>query len=99
MHGLRTKANVSPRRRKPPEACTSTVVSRAKSSYRTRTGTAMVTKQGPLWTIKGRLDSVAPGTEGDWVSIDGTVERIAAGNVTIRGEVAFRVAKEVKEAI
>jgi hypothetical protein len=56
-------------------------------------GTATVTRQGPLWTIKGRLDSVAPGTEGDWVSIDGVVERIAANNVQIRGEVAFRVAK------
>ena len=48
--------------------------------------------QGNLWTIKGRLDSVAPGTEGDWVSIDGVVERIAAGVVQVRGEVAFRVA-------
>jgi hypothetical protein len=56
-------------------------------------GVAAVTKQGALWTIKGRLDSVAPGTEGDWVSIDGVVERIAANNIYIRGEVAFRVAK------
>jgi hypothetical protein len=56
-------------------------------------GVATVTRQGALWTIKGRLDSVAPGTEGDWVSIDGVVERIAANNVYIRGEVAFRVAK------
>jgi hypothetical protein len=56
-------------------------------------GVAAVTKQGALWTIKGRLDSVAPGTEGDWVAIDGVVERIAANNVYIRGEVAFRVAK------
>jgi hypothetical protein len=56
-------------------------------------GAAVVTKQGPLWTIKGRLDSVAPGTEGDWMAIDGVVERIAANNVTIRGEVAFRIAK------
>ena len=56
-------------------------------------GTAAVTKQGPLWTIKGRLDSVAPGSEGDWASIDGVVERIEAGKVAIRGEVAFRVAK------
>ena len=46
-----------------------------------------------LWTIKGRLDSVAPGTEGDWVAVDGIVERISAGHVQIRGEVAFRVAK------
>jgi hypothetical protein len=59
-------------------------------------GSAVVTKQGPLWTIKGRLESVAPGTEGDWVSIDGVVERIAANNVSIRGEVAFRVAKVQK---
>jgi hypothetical protein len=58
-----------------------------------RPGVAAVTKQGALWTIKGRLDSVAPGTEGDWVAIDGVVERIAANNVYIRGEVAFRVAK------
>jgi hypothetical protein len=56
-------------------------------------GVATVTKQGALWTIKGRLDSVAPGSEGDWVSIDGVVERIAANHVQIRGEVAFRVAK------
>ncbi|WP_428671723.1 hypothetical protein [Reyranella sp.] len=56
-------------------------------------GVATVTKTGALWTIKGRLDSVAPGTEGDWVAIDGVVERIAANNVYIRGEVAFRVAK------
>ncbi|MBN9086603.1 MAG: hypothetical protein J0J01_06825 [Reyranella sp.] len=56
-------------------------------------GTAVVTKQGPLWTIKGKLESVAPGTEGDWASIDGVVERIEAGKVQIRGEVAFRVAK------
>jgi hypothetical protein len=56
-------------------------------------GTAAVTKQGALWLIKGRLDSVAPGSEGDWAAIDGVVERIAANNVQIRGEVSFRVAK------
>lgn len=56
-------------------------------------GLAVVTKQGPVWTIKGRLESVAPGTEGDWASIDGVVERIESGKVQIRGEVAFRVAK------
>jgi hypothetical protein len=56
-------------------------------------GTAAVTKQGALWIIKGRLDSVAPGSEGDWAAIDGVVERIAANNVQIRGEVSFRVAK------
>jgi hypothetical protein len=55
-------------------------------------GASVVTK-GPLWTVKGRLDSVAPGTEGDWVSIDAVVERIAANNIQVRGEVAFRVAK------
>ncbi|MGE5148839.1 MAG: hypothetical protein ACM3II_01850, partial [Rhodospirillaceae bacterium] len=55
-------------------------------------GTAVVTK-GALWTIKGKLDSVAPGTEGDWTSIDAVVERIAPNNVTVRGEIAFRVAK------
>jgi len=58
-----------------------------------RPGAAVVTKQGALWTIKGRLDSVASGSEGDWVAIDGVVERIAANNVQVRGEVAFRVAK------
>jgi len=56
-------------------------------------GVATISKQDALWTIKGRLDSVAPGTEGDWVAIDGVVERIAANNIQIRGEVAFRVAK------
>jgi hypothetical protein len=52
-----------------------------------------VSRQGNLWTIKGRIDSVAPGSEGDWASIDGLVERISAGHVQVRGEVAFRVAK------
>ena len=56
-------------------------------------GTAVVAKQGPLWTIKGRLDGAAPGSEADWASIDGVVERIAANSVLVRGEVAFRVAK------
>ena len=59
-------------------------------------GEVTVTRQGNLWTVKGRLDSVAPGTEGDWVAIDGVVERIAAGVVQVRGEVAFRVAKVEK---
>ena len=59
-------------------------------------GEVTVTRQGGLWTIKGRIDSVAPGTEGDWASIEGVVERIAAGVVQIRGEVAFRVAKVEK---
>lgn len=56
-------------------------------------GTVTVTRQNGLWQVKGRIDSVAPGTEGDWASIDGVVERIAAGSVVVRGEVAFRVAK------
>jgi hypothetical protein len=55
-------------------------------------GTVAVTK-GDVWTVKGRLDSTAPGAEGDYASIDGVVEKIAANNITIRGEVAFRVAK------
>ncbi|MFI5001543.1 MAG: hypothetical protein ACHQK9_16825, partial [Reyranellales bacterium] len=59
-------------------------------------GDVAVTRQGALWIVKGRIDSVAPGTEGDWASIDGVVERIAAGHVQIRGEVAFRVAKVQK---
>ncbi len=61
-------------------------------------GVVTVTKQGNLWTVKGRIDSVAPGSEGDWASIDGTVESIAANNVVIKGEVAFRVAKIDKGA-
>jgi hypothetical protein len=56
-------------------------------------GAVSVTKQGGLWQVKGRIDSVAPGTEGDWATIDGVVERIAAGSVVVRGEIAFRVAK------
>ena len=56
-------------------------------------GTVSVAKQGGLWTVKGRMDSVAPGTEGDWASIDAVVERISANKVVMRGEVAFRVAK------
>jgi hypothetical protein len=61
-------------------------------------GTIAVTKQGAVWTVKGRIDSVAPGSEGDWASIDGTVESITANNVVIKGEVAFRVAKIDKGA-
>ena len=37
-------------------------------------GDVAVTKQGNVWVVKGRIDSVAPGTEGDWASIDGVVE-------------------------
>lgn len=59
-------------------------------------GELSVTRQGAVWVVKGRLDSVAPGTEGDWTSIDGVVERIAPNLVQIRGEVAFRVAKVEK---
>ncbi len=58
-----------------------------------KAGEVTVTKQDGLWTVKGRIDSVAPGTEGDWASIDAVVERISAGHITVRGEVAFRVAK------
>jgi hypothetical protein len=58
-----------------------------------KAGAVAVTKQGAVWTVKGRIDSVAPGSEGDWASIDGTVESITANNVVIKGEVAFRVAK------
>lgn len=61
-----------------------------------RTGDVAVTRDGNVWIVKGRIESVAPGTEGDWASIDGVVERIAAGTVQIRGEVAFRVAKVEK---
>ena len=59
-------------------------------------GEVAVTKEGAVWRVKGRIDSVAPGTEGDWAAIDGAVERISAGTVQIRGEVAFRVAKVMK---
>jgi len=59
-------------------------------------GELAVTRQGAVWVVKGRLDSVAPGTEGDWTSIDGVVERIGPNVVQIRGEVAFRVAKVEK---
>ncbi len=59
-------------------------------------GNVAVTRQGNLWIVKGRIDSVAPGSEGDWASIDAVVERISAGVVQIRGEVAFRVAKVEK---
>ncbi|MFO1084049.1 MAG: hypothetical protein U1E21_05775 [Reyranellaceae bacterium] len=59
-------------------------------------GDVTVTKQGAVWLVKGRIDSAAPGTEGDWAAIDGVVERIAPGVVQIRGEVAFRIAKVEK---
>ena len=59
-------------------------------------GDVAVSKQGNVWVVKGRIDSVAPGSEGDWASIDGVVERISAGHVQIRGEVAFRIAKVEK---
>ena len=61
-----------------------------------KSGDVAVTRQGNVWMVKGRIDSVAPGSEGDWASIDGVVERISAGHVQIRGEVAFRVAKVEK---
>lgn len=59
-------------------------------------GDVAVTKDGALWRVKGRIDSVAPGTEGDWAAIEGVVERISPGAVQIRGEVSFRVAKVMK---
>ena len=59
-------------------------------------GDVAVTRQGNVWVVKGRIDSVAPGSEGDWASVDGVVEKIAPGLVQIRGEVAFRVAKVEK---
>src|SRR5215212_4215643 len=59
-------------------------------------GDVTVTRQGNVWIVKGRIDSVAPGSEGDWASVDGVVEKIAPGLVQIRGEVAFRVAKVEK---
>jgi hypothetical protein len=61
-------------------------------------GNVNVTKQGAVWLVKGRIDSVAPGSEGDWASIDGVVETITANNVVIKGEAAFRVAKVDKGA-
>jgi hypothetical protein len=61
-------------------------------------GFVNVTKQGAVWAVKGRIDSVAPGSEGDWASLDGVVESIAANNVVIKGEVTFRVAKIDKGA-
>jgi hypothetical protein len=59
-------------------------------------GDLAVTRQGNVWVVKGRIDSVAPGSEGDWASVDGVVEKIAPGLIQIRGEVAFRVAKVEK---
>jgi hypothetical protein len=59
-------------------------------------GDVSVIRQGNVWVVKGRIDSVAPGSEGDWASVDGVVEKIAPGVVQIRGEVAFRVAKVAK---
>ena len=56
-----------------------------------RPGDVTVTREGSVWTIKGRIDSTAPGSEGDWASIEGTVVRIAPNLVQVRGEVAFRV--------
>ena len=59
-------------------------------------GELTVSRQGAVWTVKGRIDSTAPGSEGDWASLEGTVVRIAPNLVQIRGEVAFRVAGVVK---
>jgi hypothetical protein len=49
-------------------------------------GEVTIVKQNGLWIVKGRIE-----TEGNWASIDGVVERIAANSVLMRGEVAFRV--------
>ncbi len=59
----------------------------------TKPGEVEVTKQAGLWSVKGRIEGSTPDTEGDWASIDAVVERIAAGQLTLRGEVAFRTAK------
>ena len=59
-------------------------------------GTVQVIRQGNVWIVKGRIDSVAPGSEGDWAGIDGVVEKISPNVVQIRGEVAFRVASVEK---
>jgi len=59
-------------------------------------GEVAINQSQGLWTIKGRIDSTAPGSEGDWASIEGTIERISAGHVQVRGEAAFRVAKVEK---
>jgi hypothetical protein len=56
-------------------------------------GEVEVTKKAGLWSVKGRIEGTVPGTEGDWAAIDAVVERIAAGYLTMRGEVAFRSAK------
>lgn len=55
-------------------------------------GEISITRQGNVWLVKARVDSQAPGSEGDWASLDGVVEKIAPGLVQVRGEVAFRVA-------
>jgi hypothetical protein len=61
-----------------------------------KTGEVTVSRQGSAWMVKGRIESPAPGSEGDWASIEGTVVRIAPNLVQIRGEVAFRVASVQK---
>ena len=58
-----------------------------------RPGELVVGQAQGLWTMKGRIDSVAPGSEGDWATVEGTIEKISAGHVQLRGEAAFRVAK------
>ena len=61
-----------------------------------------------LAAVSRRIDSLAARHEADIddfmriaenVHLDGVVEKIAPGLVQVRGEVAFRVAKEVKESI
>ena len=51
-------------------------------------GELAISREQGLWTVKGRIEN-----DGDWASIEGTVERISAGHVQVRGEAAFRVAK------
>jgi hypothetical protein len=58
-----------------------------------RPGELLVGQAQGLWTLKGRIDSVAPGSEGDWATVEGTIEKISAGHIQLRGEAAFRVAK------
>ncbi|MBV8392651.1 MAG: hypothetical protein JOY81_05665 [Alphaproteobacteria bacterium] len=61
--------------------------------YKSQKPGAVTVTKGTVWTVKGRIDGA---TEGDYAAIDGVVEHIAANNVTIRGEVAFRVGKVEK---
>ncbi|MBM3643753.1 MAG: hypothetical protein FJX02_05340 [Alphaproteobacteria bacterium] len=59
-------------------------------------GELRISNADELWTIKGRVEMTAPGAEGDWASVEGTIERISANHFQLRGEAAFRVAKVQK---